>query len=71
MREQSYLGWIIYLLQPTIARKRKISFEDWLIKFGLVKGKTEKEKAEDVESMKKKSLEIAQGIIEMDKNRRS
>ncbi|GAJ23624.1 unnamed protein product, partial [marine sediment metagenome] len=33
--------------------------------------KEKKEKAEDVEAMKRKSLEIAEKIVEMDKRHRS
>lgn len=62
LREQAYLGWLI--VQP-VARKRRISFQEWLRSLGLVEGE---EEVEDLESMKKKSLEIAQKIIEMDKN---
>jgi len=65
LREQAYLGWLI--VQP-VARKRRITFQEWLRNLGLIEGK---EKVEDLESMKKKSLEIAQKIIEMDKNIRS
>lgn len=46
-----------------------MTFEDWLGNFGLdEKGERE---AEDVESLKEKSLEIARKIIEMDKKNRS
>jgi len=57
MREQSYLGWIIYLLQP-ISKKsiRKINFKEWLNNFGLLDEKERHEKIEDIEKMKKKSL---------------
>jgi len=61
LQEQAYLGWLI--VQP-VARKRKITFQEWLRSLGLTEGE---EKVEDLESMKKKSLEIAQRIIEMDK----
>jgi len=67
MREQSYLGWIIYLLQPATARgRRKMSFQEWLTNFGLLEEKEKKERIEDVEAMRKKSLEIANKIVEMD-----
>lgn len=62
LREQAYLGWLI--VQP-VARKRRISFQEWLRSLGLAEGE---EEVEDLESMKKKSLAIAQKIIEMDKN---
>lgn len=65
MREQSYLGWIIYLLQPTGEGKQKMTFQKWLTNFGLLE-----ENVEDVESMKKKSLEIAKKIVDMDKKAR-
>ena len=63
LREQAYLGWLI--VQP-VARKRRITFQEWLGNLGLTEGE---EKVEDLESMKRKSLEIAQKIIEMDRNR--
>jgi hypothetical protein len=65
MREQAYLGWMIYLLQPTTAEIQKMSFQKWLTNFGLLE-----EKVEDIESMKKKSLEIAKKIVDMDKKAR-
>lgn len=71
MREQSYLGWLIYLLQPASKTRRKMSFQNWLESFGLLEEKERKEKIEDVEKMKRKSLEIAQKIVEMDKGHRS
>ena len=69
MREQSYLGWLIYLMQPTAKKIRKISFQKWLDNFGLLEEKAKKERIEDVEVMKKKSLAIAEKIVEMDKKR--
>ena len=72
MREQAYLGWIIYLLQPVSAKgRRKMSLQDWLTNFGLLEKKTKEEELEDVEEMRSKSLEIANKIIEMDKRHRS
>lgn len=65
LRTQAYLGWLI--VQP-VARKQRISFQEWLGSLGLAEGE---EKVEDLESMEKKSLEIAQKIIEMDKKSRS
>jgi len=67
LRIQAYLGWLIYLMQPIDKRERRMTFEEWLGNFGLIE-KGEKE-PEDVESLKKKSLEIAEKIIEMDKKR--
>lgn len=64
MREQAYLGWLIYLLQPIAIREHRMTFQEWLRGLGFTEGE---EKVEDLESMKKKSLEIAQKIIEMDK----
>lgn len=65
MREQAYLGWLIYLLQPIAIREHRMTFQEWLGGLGFP---TEgKEKVEDLEAMKKKSLEIAQKIIDMDK----
>ena len=60
LQEQAYLGWLI--VQP-VARKRRINFQEWLRSLGLAEGK---EEIEDLEAMKRKSLEIAQKIIEMD-----
>lgn len=71
MREQAYLGWLIYLMQPATERIRKMSFQEWLTNFGLLEEKEKKERIEDVEAMKRKSLEIAEKIVEMDKRRRS
>lgn len=67
MREQAYLGWLIYLLQPVAKYRRKMSFQDWLKNLGLSVEKGEK--SEDVEEMKRKSLEIAKRIVEMDKKK--
>ncbi|GAH24420.1 unnamed protein product, partial [marine sediment metagenome] len=69
MREQAYLGWLIYLMQPTAKRIRKMSFQEWLTNFGLLEEKEKKERIEDVEAMKRKSLTIAEKIVEMDKKR--
>ena len=71
MREQAYLGWLIYLMQPTTKRVRKMSFQEWLTNFGLLEEKGKKEKAEDVEAMRRKSLAIAEKIVEMDRKRGS
>jgi len=67
MREQAYLGWLIYLMQPTAKGIRKMSFQEWLTNFGLLEEKGKKERIEDVEAMKRKSLAIAEKIVEMDK----
>ena len=64
MREQAYLGWLIYLLQPLAIQQHRMTFQEWLGNLGLSDKESE---IEDLESMKKKSLEIAQKIIEMDK----
>jgi len=69
MREQAYLGWLIYLMQPTTKRIRKMSFQEWLTNFGLLEEKEKKERIEDVESMKRKSLAIAEKIVKMDNKR--
>lgn len=71
MREQSYLGWLIYLLQPIATQIRKMSFQEWLTNFGLLEEKEKKERIEDVEAMKRKSLAIAEKIVEMDKKSES
>jgi len=63
LREQAHLGWQI--VQPVV-RRRRISFQEWLRNLGLI----EREGKEDLEAAKKKSLEIAEKIIDMDKNRR-
>jgi len=67
MKEQAYLGWLIYLLQPIAIREDRMTFQEWLRGLGLSEGE---EKSEDLESMKKKSLEIAQKIVDMDKKAR-
>lgn len=71
MREQAYLGWMIYLIQPTDGKHRKMSFQKWLNDFGLLEEKDKKESVENVEAMKAKSLEIAQRIVEMDRSHRT
>jgi len=71
MREQSYLGWLIYLQQPTIKGGRKMTFQRWLESFGLLEEKEKKERIEDVEAMKRKSLAIAEKIEDMEKKRGS
>ena len=48
-----------------------MSFQNWLTNFGLLEEKEKKGRVEDVEEMRKKSLEIANKIIEMDKRHRS
>jgi len=63
LQEQAYLGWLI--VQP-VARRRRITFQEWLISLGLTEGD---KKIEDLESMKKKSLEIAKRIIDMDRKK--
>jgi hypothetical protein len=68
MREQAYLGWLIYLLQPIAIREHRMTFQEWLRGLGLAEGE---EKVEDLESMKKKALQIAERIVEMDKKHRS
>ncbi|MQY60004.1 MAG: hypothetical protein GH144_10465 [Clostridia bacterium] len=68
MREQAYLGWLIYLLQPIAIREHRMTFQEWLRGLGLAEGE---EKVEDVEAMKRKSLAIAEKIVEMDKKRGS
>lgn len=68
MREQAYLGWLIYLLQPIAIREHRMTLQEWLRGLGLTEGE---EKVEDLESMRKKSLQIAERIVEMDKKHRS
>jgi len=46
-----------------------MSFQKWLDNFGLLEEKEKKERIEDVEAMKRKSLAIAEKIVEMDKKR--
>ena len=46
-----------------------MSFQKWLTNFGLLEEKEKKEKIEDVEAMKQKSLAIAEKIVEMDRKR--
>jgi len=68
MTEQAYLGWLIYLLQPIAIREHRMTFQEWLRDLGLAEGE---DKGEDLESMKKKALQIAERIVEMDKKHRS
>jgi len=46
-----------------------MSFQEWLTNFGLLEEKEKKERIEDVESMKRKSLAIAEKIVKMDNKR--
>ena len=65
MREQAFLGWLMYLMQPT-GMKRKVSYKEWLKNLGL----SEKgEKPENLEELRNKALKIADDIIKMDKGR--
>ena len=48
-----------------------MSFQKWLENFGLLEEKGKKERIEDVEAMKKKSLAIANKIVEMDQKHRN
>ena len=65
MREQAFLGWIIYRLQP--GEKSKLSYKEWLRNFGLSE---EGEKFEDIEELKKRALKTAEDIVNRDKGRR-
>lgn len=47
-----------------------MTFQKWLDNFGLLEEKEKKEGIEDVEAMKKKSLQIAEKIIGLDKQRK-
>lgn len=61
---------MIYLLMPSGKHIRKRSLEEWFHDFGLdEKPKNTQYTKEDVEAMEKKSLEIANKIIQMDKRR--
>lgn len=67
MREQAFLGWLFYRMQPTDKRHVKMSYEDWLRNLGL----SEKgEKVENIEELKKRALKIAEDIVNRDKGRR-
>ena len=66
MKEQAFLGWIIYRLQPS--EKPKLSYKEWLRNFGLSE---EGEKIEDIEELKRKALKTAEDIVNRDKGRRS
>jgi hypothetical protein len=68
MKMQAHLGWIIYLLQPQKEGNKKVSYHDFLEDVGL-EDKKEQTK-EDIEGMKKCSLEIANKIISQDKGRK-
>jgi len=67
MREQAFLGWQIYLVQPSGKRHRKISYKEWLEGFDLLE---ETRVYENVEELKKKALKTAEDIVNMDKGRR-
>ena len=70
MRKQAYLGWIMYLIQPTYSKHKKIGYGKWLRDLGLLdKFDTDVGDIENVEAMKKKSLEIAEKIVAKDKKR--
>ena len=68
MKEQAFLGWIMYLMQPTVGGSKKRSYREWLRNFGLSE---EGDSIEDIEEMKKKALKTAEDIVNMDKGRRS
>jgi hypothetical protein len=70
MRLQAYLGWLFYLLQPTIKKHRRRTLKEWLNELGLGETpETTKEPQEKIDVMKKKSLAIAEKIIAMDKEK--
>lgn len=66
MKEQAFLGWMMYLMQPT-GRNRKLSYREWLRQFGLSK---EGDSIEDVEELKREALKTAEDIVNRDKGRR-
>ena len=66
MREQAFLGWIIYRLQPS--EKPKLSYKEWLENFGLSE---KRERIENIEELKKRALKVAEDIVNRDKGRRS
>jgi len=65
LQKQAYLGWIIYLLQPTAEKRGKLSLKQWMKNLGL--SDEEKESTEDLKNLKIKALEVAKKIIKMDK----
>ena len=67
MKEQAFLGWIMYLTQPT-GRHKKLSYREWLRNFGLSE---EGDSIEDIEKMKEEALKTAEDIVNRDKGRRS
>jgi hypothetical protein len=70
MRLQAYLGWLIYLMQPSQKRQKRKTLKEWFDDLGL--GDVEdmkKEPQEKIEEMKKKSLAIAEKIVAMDKEK--
>jgi hypothetical protein len=67
MREQAFLGWQIYLMQPSGKMHRKMSLKKWLEGFDLLE---EIKGYENVEELKKKALKTAENIIKMDKGRK-
>lgn len=66
MREQAFLGWLMYLMQPT-GKMRKKSYREWLRGLGLSE---EGDSIENVEELKRKALKTAEDIVNMDKGRR-
>jgi len=66
MREQAFLGWQFYLMQPT-GKMRKKSYREWLRGFGLSE---EGDSIENIEELKRKALKTAEDIVNMDKGRR-
>ena len=66
MREQAFLGWQFYLMQPT-GKERKKSYREWLRNFGLAE---EGDRIEDVEELKRKALKTAEDIVNKDKGRK-
>ena len=71
MREQAYLGWLIYLLQPLATKSKRMNLQEWLKGLNLIGEKEKDEKPENVEEMRKKSLEIARKIVAIHKKVRS
>jgi len=66
MKEQAFLGWLFYKMQPLKKGYEHMNYKDWLINLGL----SDKDLEENVEKLKEKALKIADDIIKMDKKHR-
>ena len=66
MKEQAFLGWLFYMLQPLKKGFTHMNYQQWLGNLGL----TDKELEQDISVLKEKALKIAEDIVKMDKKHR-